>query len=46
MTLDYISGFQVLDGVNNLLVLEGLANGALAQLWDYTPKSHGTFKVS
>lgn len=45
MTLDYISGFQVLDGVNNLLVLEGLADGALAKLWDNTPKSHGTFKV-
>jgi len=44
-TLDYITGFHMLDGQQHLLVLEGTAGGSIARIWEENPKTHGQFKV-
>jgi len=45
-TLDYLSGFHVMDGHHHLLVLEGLAKGALERIWRDNPKTSKDFKVN
>ena len=44
-TLDYITGFHMLDGQQHLLVLEGTAEGSIARIWEENPKTHDDFKV-
>ncbi|XP_013407741.1 uncharacterized protein LOC106171815 [Lingula anatina] len=36
--LDIVTGFQLMDGVFHLFVLEGLKDGAIQQLWEALPK--------
>ncbi|KAL5263744.1 hypothetical protein ACHWQZ_G004965 [Mnemiopsis leidyi] len=45
ISLDYITGFHMLDGEQHLLVLEGTTGGSIARIWEENPKTHQDFKV-
>ena len=40
--LDIVTGFQVLDGVVQIFVIEGLREKSIKHIWDSVPKEEGS----